>query len=76
MSKETELVEVTIKVPKGILQFLEDIKKATWFSTADEYLESAIVSRVMADIDSDVFNPTLKAVAEKYDFKKEFEVKD
>ena len=73
---EKESVKVTVNVPKGILQFLEDIKKATWFSTVEEYLEDAIVGRVRADIEGDAFNPTLKAVAEKYDLKEEFEVKD
>jgi len=71
-----ELVEVTVKVPKGIMQFLNDIIPSTNYDNIQEYLEDAIIGRVQADIEGDTFNPTLKAVAERYDLKEEFEVKD
>jgi len=73
---EKEPVEVTVKVPKGIMQFLNNIIPSTEYDSIDEYLEDAIVGRVQADIEGDIFNPTLKAVAERYDLKEEFEVKD
>jgi hypothetical protein len=58
---------------KGVL---EDIRKAVWFDTVDQYLENAIVSRVQADIDGEVFNLTVKAVAERYTLKEEFDIKE
>jgi len=73
---EKELVEVTVKVPKGIMQFLNDIIPSTEYDSVDEYLEEAVRSRVEGDIEGDAFNPTLKAVAERYNLKEEFEVKE
>ena len=75
MSK-TETIEVTLKVPKGIMQFLNDIIPSTNYDSLHEYLEDAIISRVQADIEGDMFNPTLKAVAERYGLKEEFDIKD
>ena len=73
---DTESVEMTVKVPKGIIQFLNDIIPSTNYDSVQEYLEDAVIGRVQADIEGDMFNPTLKAVAERYDLKEEFEVKD
>jgi hypothetical protein len=73
---KTELVEVTVKVPKGIMQFLTDIIQASNYDSVDEYLTDAIISRVEGDIDGDVFNPTLKSVAKRYNLKEEFDIKD
>ena len=73
---EKKLVEVTLKVPKGIMQFLNDIIPSTNYDSVQEYLEDAIIGRVQADIEGDMFNPTLKAVAERYSLKEEFDVKD
>jgi hypothetical protein len=74
MSKET--VEVTVKVPKGIMQFLNDIIPASKYDSVDEYLTDAIISRVEGDIDADVFYPTVKSVAERYGLKEEFDIED
>jgi len=78
--KETETkkesVQVTVKVPKGIIQFLNDIIPASKYDSLQEYLEDAIINKVEGDIDGEIFNPTLKAVAEKYGLKEEFDIKD
>ena len=71
-----ESVEVTVKVPKGIMQFLNDIIPVSKYGSVEEYLTEAVISRVEGDIDGDVFTPTVKSVAEKYDLKEEFEVND
>jgi len=73
---EKELVEVTVKVPKGIIQFLNDIIPTSKYDNIQEYLKDAIISRVEGDIDADIFSPSVKGVAEKYDLKEEFEIKD
>jgi hypothetical protein len=73
---EKETVEVTVKVPKGIVQFLNDIIPVSKYDSLQEYLTEAIVSRVEGDIDADVFSPTVKSVAIKYSLKEEFEIKD
>jgi len=73
---EEKYMEVTVKVHKGILQFLNNIIPSTNYDSVQEYLEDAIITRVEADIDGDVFNPTVKAVAERYGLKEEFEVKE
>ena len=73
---EKETVEVTLNIPKGLIQFLNDFRAATGFDTVKEYLEYGLVDRVRADIDGDYFRPTVKSVAEKYGLKEEFEVKD
>ena len=76
MSKEKELVEVTVKVPTGIIQFLNDIIPASKYDSLQDYLTESIISRVEGDIDADIFSPSVKAVAEKYDLKEEFDIKD
>jgi len=73
---EKKYVEVTVKVPEGIMQFLNDIMPSTNYDSVQEYLKDAIISRVEADIDGDMFNPTVKAVAERYNLKEEFDIKD
>jgi len=73
---EKELVEVTVKVPKGIIQFLNDIIPTSKYDNIQEYLKDAIISKVEGDIDADIFSPSVKGVAEKYDLKEEFEIKD
>ena len=69
---ETETVTVTVRVPKGIIQFLNDIKGTGEFDTVEQYLEEAIISRVQADIENDQFNPTIEKVTEKYNLDKIF----
>ena len=64
MSAKT--VTVTVNVPEGIMQFLNDIIPSTEFVSVKEYLEDAIVSRVQSDIENDCFNPILKKVTERY----------
>ena len=73
---EKELVEVTVKVPKGIIAFLNDIIPASKYDSIQEYLKDAIISRVEGDIDADIFSPSVKGVAEKYNLKEEFDIKD
>ena len=73
---ETKYMEVTVKVAKGIMEFLNDIIPSTNYDSVQEYLEDAVVGRVQADIEGDMFNPTLKDVTKRYDLKEEFEVKD
>lgn len=75
MSKK-ETVEVTVKVPKGIVQFLNDIIPVSKYDSLQDYLTDAIISRVEGDIDADVFSPSVKGVANKTDLKEEFEIKD
>ena len=75
-SSEKESVKVTVNVPKGIMQFLNDIIPVSNYDSVQSYLTDAIISRVEADIDGDVFNPTVKAVAERYGLKEEFGIKD
>ena len=73
---EKKYVEVTVNVPEGIMQFLNDIIPASNYDSVQEYLEDAIINKVEGDIDGDIFNPTLKAVAERYNLKEEFDIKD
>ena len=73
---EKETVEVTVNLPKGLIQFLEDIIPSTDYENVKNYLEDAIISKVEGDIEGDIFNPNLKSVAEKYDLKEVFAVKD
>jgi hypothetical protein len=73
---EKKYVEVTVKVPEGIMQFLKDIIPSTNYDSVQEYLKDTIISRVEADIDGDIFNPTVKAVAERYGLKEEFGIED
>ena len=73
---EKKYVEVTVKVPEGIMQFLNDIIQSTNYDSVQEYLEDTIISRVEANIDGDIFNPTVKAVAERYCLKEEFSIED
>ena len=63
MSAKT--VTVTVNVPEGIMQFLNDIIPSTEFDSVKEYLEDAIVGRVQSDIENDCFNPKLKEVTER-----------
>ena len=70
---QKETVEVTVKVPKGIMQFLDDIKGITWFKTVNEYLEDEIISRVEGDIENDCFTPKLKEVVEQYNLEGVFD---
>ena len=74
MSKKT--VTVTLEVPEGLMRFLEDIVRSTGFETVKAYLEDAVICKVQGDIDGEFFKPTLKYVAETYDLKEEFEIKD
>jgi len=74
--RKKESVEVTLKVPKGIIQFLNDIIPSTEYDSVQSYLEDAIIGRVQGDIEGDIFNPVLKSVAERYGLKEEFGIED
>jgi hypothetical protein len=74
MSKKT--VAVTLEVPEGLMQFLEDIVPSTEFETVQDYLKDAVIAKVAGDIEGEYFNPTLKNVAKKYNLKEEFDIKE
>ena len=61
-----ETVKVTIEVPKGVMQFLNDIIPSTEYEDVQKYLEEAVRSRVEGDIENDIFNPILKKVTKRY----------
>ena len=63
---ENESSKVTVNVSKGIAQFLEDVIPSTEFESDKEYLEEAVVGRVQADIEGDMFNPKPKRLASQY----------
>lgn len=65
MSKE-EYVEVTLKLPKGLLEFLNDMK-ACFDCSVEEYLEYSLLDTLRAQIEADfIFSPTVEDVAKKY----------
>lgn len=68
------LRQVTLNLPEGLIQFLEDFKVPSGFDSVESYLEDAVIAHVQADIDGEAFNPTVKEVAKKYDLAKEFGV--
>jgi len=61
-----ETVKITLEVPKGVMQFLNDIIPSTEYEDVQKYLEEAVRSRVEGDIENDIFNPILKKVTERY----------
>jgi len=68
MSKQ-ETVEVTLKLPKAIVDFLKDSEKALEM-TMEEYLVYSIMQVVGADIDTlDTFVPTPKQIVKQYGLK-------
>ena len=71
-----ETVEVTVKVPEGLMQFLNDIIPASNYDSIPDYLTDAIISRVEGDIDAGIFVLSVKAVAKRYNLKEEFNIKD
>jgi len=68
-NKKIETVEVTLNVPKGILQFLKDIIPSTNYDSVQEYLEDCIVSRIEGDVDADIFSPKIKQMVKRYNLK-------
>ena len=67
---EEETVEVTVKLPKAIVEFLKDMT-----SNMEEYIVHNIVQMVEADLEADEFyNP--KQVVEKYNLMPVFEKHD
>lgn len=65
MSKQ-ETVEVTLKLPKAIMDFLKDMAPSIEM-TVEEYLTYSIIQAVAADVDTfDVFVPTWKQIVDKY----------
>ena len=71
MNEET--VKVTLNLPKGLLDFLNDYKAATGFDTIQEYMEYKLIDGIRADIDAGAYNPTVKDVGKKYNITKAFE---
>ena len=63
---EKETVDVTLKLPKAIVDFLKDSER-TLEMTVEEYLTYSIIQTVAADIDTfDVFVPSWKQIVDKY----------
>lgn len=61
-----EYEEVTLKIPKAIMNLLRDSEKALE-ETATEYLEHKLVDAIRGDIDcGDCFVPTPQQIAERY----------
>jgi len=72
---EKETVEVTLKLPKAIVDFLKD-SETSMRMTVEEYLTYSIVHSVAADIDTfDVFVPTWKQIVDKYGLEAEATLK-
>lgn len=67
MSKK-ETAEVTLRLPRGLVKFLEDQVKHLKAKTVKEYLEYSIIQAVGADIDC------LKEGPFKFDYDKPEEV--
>ena len=69
MRKKKEHVEVTVKLPKRLVDFLEAKKEITDM-TVKEYLERAIIQSVGADLEAkDTFVPQPEEIIEKYRLK-------
>ena len=69
MSEKTEYVEVTLRLPKGLLEFLEDMK-ACFDCSVKEYMEYSLIDTLRAQIDADfVFSPTVERVSKRYEIK-------
>ena len=67
--KMTEHVEVTLKLPKRLVDFLKAKKEITDM-TVKEYLERAIIQSVGADLEAkDTFVPQPEEIIEKYRLK-------
>ena len=67
--KMTEHVEVTLKLPKRLVDFLKDKEEITDM-TVKEYLERAIIQSVGADLDEgDTFVPQPEEIIKKYGLK-------
>ena len=73
-TENQEPVKVTVNVPKGLMQFLEDNEANNEFDSIQDYMEDAIIDRVQADINAGTFNPTVKDVAKKYGLEEAFGV--
>jgi hypothetical protein len=69
MSKQ-ETVEVTLKLPKGIVEFLKDSETAMEM-TVEEYLTYTIIQGIGADIDTSmVFVRTPTQIIKQYSLEK------
>ena len=69
MRKKTEHVEVTLRLPKRLVDFLEAKEEITDM-TVKEYLERAIIQSVGADLEArDTFVPQPEEFIEKYGLK-------
>jgi hypothetical protein len=61
-----EFEEVTLKIPKGIMELLRD-NKANLEETPTQFLERSLVDLIRADIDAgDCFVPTPRELAARY----------
>ena len=64
--KHGEFVLAALLLPKGLLEFVEDVKSC-FNGSVDKYLSETLIDSVRAQIESDnMFRPTIKSVSEKY----------
>lgn len=55
MQKPIETVDVTISLPKAVLEFLQQHKKELDCPSVEKYCEDAILRRIQMDAENDVF---------------------
>jgi hypothetical protein len=73
---EAQLVEVTLKLPKRLVNFLKDMQEGFMEKPAEEYLTSCIIDSVRADVEAidgsgGVFSSS-QAIIKKYGLQEVF----
>lgn len=66
-AKEIEQEQVTIKVPRNVMNLLRAYAKQGLGMTANEYLECTVLQGIRADLDADVFTIEPEEIARLYD---------
>ena len=61
----TEYVDVTVKLPKGLLAFLNDVK-GVLDGSVEDYLQYSVIDSVSAHIESGFFAPDKAEVIKRY----------
>lgn len=65
--KNIEFEQVTIKLPKNVMDLLRDYSKHGLKMTANEYLECSVLQAVKADLDAgDVFTVEAEEIINQY----------
>lgn len=65
----TKTVTMSINVPEGVIHFLNNIIPSTDYENVKDYLEDAIIDRLQADVENDIFAPKLKNIINRYNLK-------